>query len=83
MPDPADMVMPMLRDMRAENLPRHGEVLERFDLIKRRLKALEGAQVSFKQAMTADRLLSRLVTGEFEQRIETLEGRVRELETQR
>ena len=80
MADAADMIIPLLREMRAENAARHGEVLDRFDLVERRLKALEDAQVSFKQALTADSLLSKLVTGEFEQRIETLERKMRELE---
>ena len=49
MPEPTDMIMPMLRDMRAENEARHGEVLARFDRVEQRLKKLEDAQVSFKQ----------------------------------
>jgi hypothetical protein len=79
MVDPADMIVPLLREMRAENAARHGEVLGRFELVERRLKALEEAQVSFKQALTADSLLSRLVTGEFEQP-QTLERKMQELE---
>ncbi len=74
MADPADMIEPMLREMRAENATRHVEVI-------RRLEALELSQASFKQALTADTLLSGLPTGEFEGRIEDLERRVRELET--
>jgi hypothetical protein len=81
MAKPTDMVMPMLREMRAENEARHGEVLVRFDRVEQRLKKLEDAQVSFKQALTADSLLSKLVTGEFEERIEALEAKVRELES--
>jgi hypothetical protein len=52
-----DMIMPMLRDMRAENEAQHGEVLERFDRVEQRLQKLEDAQVSFKKALTADSLL--------------------------
>jgi hypothetical protein len=81
MTEPTDMIMPMLRDMRGENEARHGEVLARFDRVEQRLKKLEDAQVSFKQALTADSLLSKLVTGEFEERIEALEAKVRELES--
>jgi hypothetical protein len=44
------MITPMLREMRAENATRHGEVLDHFDLVEQRLAALEKAQVSFKQA---------------------------------
>ena len=63
MVDAADMIIPLLREMRAENAARDGEALERFELVDGRLKALEEAQVSFKQALTADSLLSKLVQG--------------------
>ena len=81
MAEPADMIGPMLREMQAESTVRHAEILARFDIVDRRLDALEKAQASFRQAaLTADSLLSRLVTGEFEQRIELLERKVKELE---
>ena len=83
MAEPADMIVPMLREMRAEISAFRGETRERFDILERRFKSLEDAQASFKHALTADTLLSRLVTGEFEGRIEELERRVRELEVQR
>jgi hypothetical protein len=38
---PMDVIMPMLRDMRAESEARHGEVLARFDRVEQRLKKLE------------------------------------------
>ncbi len=80
MADPVDMIVPMLREMRTEISAFRGETMERFDIMERRFKALEDAPTSFKQALTADSLLSRLVTGEFEGRIEALERRVSELE---
>jgi polyhydroxyalkanoate synthesis regulator phasin len=84
MADPIDMIMPMLREMRAENEARHGEVLSRFERVERRLDKLEDAQRSFKNALSADTLMSKLVTGDFEERIEALEAKVRELlETRR
>ncbi len=76
MADPIDMIIPLLREMRTENATRH-EVLER------RLGAIETAIGTFRQALTADTLLSKLVTGEFEERIEALERAVRELERQK
>lgn len=83
MTDPADMIVPLLREMRAENAARHEQSLERFTAIERRLDKIETAQLSFRQALTADSLLSKLVTGEFEQRIEVLERKVRELEDEK
>ena len=83
MANAVDMIVPLLREMRSENSARHAETIGRFNSIERRLAALEGAQTSFKQALTADSLLSKLVTGEFEERIETLERKVQELEAQK
>lgn len=76
MAEPTDMIMPILREKRSEAEQRHREVLERLD-------KLEQGQVSFKHALTADTLMSKLVTGEFEERIELLERKVLELEALR
>jgi len=73
MAEQADMILPLLREMRIENTTRHEQVISRLDRV-------EQSQTSFKQALTADTLLSRLLTGEFEERIEALERKVRELE---
>ena len=78
MTDPADMIVPLLREMRAENLAQHEQT--RAMALDKRLGGVEDAQRSFRQAMTADTLLSKLLTGEFEERIEALENKVRELE---
>ena len=80
MAEPEDMIVPLLREMRAENKALHGATADRLELIERRLKKLEETQVSYRQALSADSLLSKLVTGEFEERIEALERKVRELE---
>ena len=72
MAEPGDMIVPMLREMRAE-------IAARFDGVDARLEALERPQASFKQALGADTLMSRLLTGEFE-RIESLEPRIRALD---
>ena len=74
MADSIDMIMPMLREMRAENAVR-------FDLLEHGLAKIEGQMTSFKHALTSDTLMTRLLTGEFEERIEALEAKVRELET--
>lgn len=74
MADMIDIIPTMLREMRAE-------IKEGFAGVNRRLEALEAAQKSFRHALTADSLLSKLVTGEFQQRIEALEEKVERLET--
>ena len=80
MTDPADMSVPMLREMRAENLAQHERTQALVAALDKRPGGVEEAQKSYRQALTADTLLSKLVTGEFEQRIEALENKVRELE---
>lgn len=80
MTDAADMIVPMLREMRAENLAQHERTQAMIAALDKRLGGVEDAQKSYRQALTADTLLSKLVTGEFEQRIEALENKVKELE---
>jgi polyhydroxyalkanoate synthesis regulator phasin len=81
MADPADMIVPLLREMRAENASLHEQTRELVKALDRRLGAVEAAQKSYRQALTADTLMSKLITGEFEERIETLERKVHDLET--
>ena len=83
MTDPADMIVPLRREMRAENLEQHEQTRALVMMLDKRLGGVEDAQKSFRQALTADTLLSKLLTGEFEERIEALENKVRELEGQR
>ena len=80
MAEPDDMIMPMLREMRAENASLHEQTRAMITALDRRIGAVEAAQASFKQALSADTLMSRLLTGEFDERIVSLEQRVRALE---
>ena len=80
MTDPADMIVPLLREMRAEKLAKHEQTRALVMALDKRLGGVEETQRSFRQALTADTLLSKLVTGEFEERIEALENKVKELE---
>jgi hypothetical protein len=80
MTDPADMIVPLLREMRAENLAQHEQTRALVMAPDKRLGGVEETQRSFRQALTADTLLSKLVAGEFEERIEALENKVKELE---
>lgn len=83
MAEPDDMILPLLREMRAEIAAGRAENIERFDLMDRRVQKMEGQLESFRHALTADTLMSKLVTGEFEERIDALEKKVRELESHR
>ena len=80
MADPADMIVPLLREMRAENLAQHEQTRAMIAALDKRLGGVEDSQRSYRQALTADSLLSKLVTGEFEERIEALENKVKDLE---
>ena len=83
MADPADMIVPLFREMCAENAALHKETRGLIKTLERRFGAIEGAQNSYRQALTADSLLNKLVTGEFEERSEALELKMRELETRK
>jgi hypothetical protein len=66
MKEPKDMILPVLKEIRAEISALRVRIDERFDENDR-------AHKSFKHALSADTLMSRLLTGEFEERIEKLE----------
>jgi polyhydroxyalkanoate synthesis regulator phasin len=83
MAEPDDLILPLLREMRAQIAAESGENAKRHSQIIARLDKLEDQQRSFRHALTADTLMSKLLTGEFEERIEALEKKVRELESQK
>src|ERR1700722_391029 len=58
MTDPEDMIVPLLREMRAENLTQHEQTRALVMMLDKRPGGVEGAQKSFRQALTADTLLS-------------------------
>ncbi|MBB5046380.1 polyhydroxyalkanoate synthesis regulator phasin [Rhodopseudomonas rhenobacensis] len=76
MAEPEDLIVVLLREMRAELVALRQHMDARFDV-------MESVQKSFKHALTADTLMSKLITGEFEERIEALEKKVRDLESQK
>ena len=80
MAEPVDMIVPMLREMRADLVARLDQHSVCFDLVDKRLTKIEGHIESLRHALTADTLMSKLVTGEFEEPSEALEAKVRELE---
>jgi hypothetical protein len=80
MAGPADMIVPLLREMRAENAALHEETRELIKALDKRPGAVERAQDSDRKALSADTLLSKLVTGQFEERIGVFERKMLELE---
>ena len=81
MAEPVDLIIPMLREMRSENIAMHEHTQTLIAAREKRVGAVETAQVSYRAALSADSLLSKLVTGEFEERIEALETRLHKLES--
>ena len=70
--EPSDMIMPMLRELR-------GEMRESFARFEQKLDKLESGQKTVRQALTADTMMSKFVTGDFEERIFELERKVEAL----
>jgi hypothetical protein len=77
--EPDDMVMPMLREMRADINRRFDKVDDRFEEVNNRLDKLEAGQKSIRHALTADTMMSKYMIGDFEERISDLERKVEDL----
>ncbi|MCP5990173.1 hypothetical protein NL344_27525, partial [Klebsiella pneumoniae] len=60
MAEPTDMIVPMLREMRADIVARLDQHSTRFDLVDKRLSKIEGHIESFRYALTAGTLMSKL-----------------------
>lgn len=83
MGEPTDMIVPLLREMRDENRREFSEIKAHLDKHTIRLDRIDERQKSFSHALAGDSLMGKMVTGDFEQRIEALEARVKELEASR
>lgn len=70
-----EMIMPMLRELRGEMREMRGDIQG----VKQQLDKLESGQKTIRQALTADTMMSKFVTGDFEERIFELERKVEAL----
>lgn len=77
--DVDSMIIPSLREMHSEIAQQFSEVRVDLQDLRQRLDKLESVQKSVRQATSADTLMSKLVTGEFEDRIFELERKVESL----
>ena len=73
MAEPTDLIMPMLREMRVE-------IKKDFAEANKRLDRIEERQKSFSQALAGDSFMSKMLIGDWEERIEALEKKVKKLE---
>ena len=67
--EPESIILPLLREIRSEI----GEAREHLD-------KLESGQKTIRQALTADTMMTKFVTGDFEERIFELERKVEALQ---
>lgn len=81
MADSVDMIIPLLREMRQDIASRFDNVETRLTQVDARLDKMDQSLVTFRHALSADSLLSRIVTGEFEERLSDVERRLSDLET--
>ncbi len=84
MAEPLDMIIP-LREMRAEIASLSTPIDDLRTHMDERFDEVGTIQKTFKQALSADSLMTRLLTGEFEERIENVEKyskRIEKLEQQ-
>lgn len=70
---PSDMILPMLREMRKETQEGFEDVRGEFKDVRKRLDKLDEGQKSFRNALSADSLMSKFVIGDFEERLAALE----------
>jgi polyhydroxyalkanoate synthesis regulator phasin len=74
--EPKDLVLPLLREIQADLVAFRKETGER-------LTKLETGQRNMRSALAGETVLSRMLVGEYEERIEAPERTVRKLEGQK
>lgn len=77
--EPGDMILPLLREMRKETQEGFEDVRKEFRNVHKRLDKLDEGQKNFRNALSADSLMSKFVIGDFEERLAALERRFDDL----
>jgi acyl carrier protein len=70
---PDEMILPMLREMRKETQDGFKDIRNEFAGVQKRLDRLETGQKNFRNALSADSLMSKFLIGDFEERLSALE----------
>jgi hypothetical protein len=87
MPEPTDMIMPMLREMRDETrqgfADLRGEMRSRFDEVEAGLRAVERLVKAQREAFEGESILGRYADKEVDERPTALERRVEALEARK
>ncbi len=80
MADPQDMILPLLREMRAEMTSGFLEVRRKFDAVDARFDRLEKRFDNLREAVNGESVLGRYAAAEVEERLEAIEKRLAALE---
>jgi uncharacterized coiled-coil protein SlyX len=80
MPEPTDMIMPMLREMREETRQGFDDMRSRLDGLDERLRAVEKLVKAQREAFEGESILGRYAAKEVDERLSTLEQRVAAVE---
>ena len=80
MAEPTDLIVPMLREIRSKIEETQSGNAKAFGAVNQRLDRIEGRQKSFGQALAGDSVMSKMLVGDYEERIEALEAKVKKLE---
>jgi hypothetical protein len=83
MAEPDSMILPLLREIRAEINRRFTEMDARFDGVDGRFDRLEKKVENIRQAMLGESVLGRYAAAEVEERLDQLERRLTALEERR
>jgi len=81
MADPQDMILPLLREIRAEIKDLGRSTDRQFEGVNERLDRMEGRLANMREAINGESVLGRYAAAEVEQRLEAIEKRLSALET--
>lgn len=76
MPEPEDMIVPMLRAIQDDIKGLRGDMRAEFSKLEVRVEGMEGSIKSLRNAMTADTMMSKFMLGDYEERLSKLEAQV-------
>ncbi len=81
MAEPQDMIVPLLREMRADIAASRDDVRAGFATINARLDKLERRFDNLREAVNGESVLGRYAAAEVEGRLDAIERRLAQLET--
>ncbi|MCF4126456.1 hypothetical protein [Methylobacterium sp. SyP6R] len=83
MAEPQDMIVPLLREMRAAFEQRFDRIDRKLDEHDARFDKIERRFDNLRQAVNGESILGRYAVAEVEERLDAIERRLAEIETRR